>query len=198
MDLEAVASALIAMAEEDARVRHELARDGSLFDGYHPRMREVHDRNAAALTEILDRVGWPAPSLVGERAARAAWVVLQHAIGHPLLQRRGLALLRALPSHERDPVEVASLEDRIRAFEGRGQLYGTQFDWDENGELSPFPIEAPEAVDERRATVGLQPLATTVERQRAAALAEGERPPADRARRRREFERWLREVGWRT
>ncbi len=48
---------LLAMAAEDRRVRAELAADGSLFDGYHPRMAEVHRRNAARLTEILDRHG---------------------------------------------------------------------------------------------------------------------------------------------
>jgi hypothetical protein len=31
------------MVNEDHRVRAELAADGSLFDGYHPRMRAVHE-----------------------------------------------------------------------------------------------------------------------------------------------------------
>jgi hypothetical protein len=34
-------------------------------------------------------------------------------------------------------LQAAMLEDRIRAFEGRPQRYGTQFDWDANGEPSP-------------------------------------------------------------
>jgi hypothetical protein len=38
------------MAEEDQPVRAELAADSSLFDGYHARMAEVHDRNPARLT----------------------------------------------------------------------------------------------------------------------------------------------------
>ena len=36
---DALRDELVAMAEEDQRVRAELASDGSLFDGYHPRMR---------------------------------------------------------------------------------------------------------------------------------------------------------------
>jgi hypothetical protein len=32
----------LGMAQEDSRVRSELATDGSLFDGYHPTMQEVH------------------------------------------------------------------------------------------------------------------------------------------------------------
>src|SRR4051794_34670761 len=85
---------LLAMAEEDQRVRAELAADGSLFQGYHPDMQAVHDRNAARLTEIVEGYGWPGRSLVGEDGARAACLILHHAIGHPALQRRGLVLLQ--------------------------------------------------------------------------------------------------------
>ena len=41
-----VRAELLALAEEDHRVRTELATDGSLFRGYHPRMRAVHEANA--------------------------------------------------------------------------------------------------------------------------------------------------------
>src|SRR5881398_1199456 len=85
---------LVAMAEQDQRVRAELAADGTLFEGYHPRMEAIHRGNAARLTVIIDRHGWPGRGLVGEQGAQAAWLILQHAIGEPALQRRGLALLQ--------------------------------------------------------------------------------------------------------
>src|SRR5207247_48023 len=82
--------------------------------------------------------------------ALAAWLILQHAIGNPPLMRRGLTLLRGGVSEgEVSPLEVAMLEDRIRTFEGRPQRYGTQFDWDEHGRLSPLPLEDPAGVDAR-------------------------------------------------
>ena len=37
----------------DQRVRADLAADGSLFEGYHPRMEAVHRANAAQLREIM-------------------------------------------------------------------------------------------------------------------------------------------------
>src|SRR5437588_7863638 len=100
------------MAAKDQRVRAELAVDGSLFEGYHPRMKAVHDENAARLTEIIEEHGWPGRGLVGEAGSRAAWLVPQHAIGHPELQRRGLVLLREAASRgEVAPAEVAVLDD---------------------------------------------------------------------------------------
>jgi hypothetical protein len=196
-EYETLARELSAMAAEDRRVRAELARDGSLFEGYHPRMQAVHDRNAARLREILDAHGWPTRSLVGERAAGDAWMILQHAIGHPWLMRRGLELLRRASAGEVPPIEIAMLDDRIRTFEGRGQLYGTQFDWDEEGRMSPLPVEDAEGVDARRAEIGLPPLAEAVAKQRTAMERNPESRPRDLAKRKREMESWLERVGWR-
>src|SRR5262245_37409470 len=139
---------LLEMAAADQRVRAELAADGSLFNGYHPAMQAIHDKNASRLTEIIEQHGWPGRSLVGNDAAHAAWLILQHAIGHPDLQRQGLALLQqGVARGEVPAVEAAMLEDRILVFEGKPQRYGTQFDWDANGQLSPFPIADEASVD---------------------------------------------------
>jgi hypothetical protein len=186
------------MAQEDRALRDDLAAQGLLFDGYHPRMEEVHRRNAARLSALLDRHGWPGKALVGEDGAEAAWLVLQHAISEPALQRRGLVLLRqAALAGEVGAWQVAYLEDRIRFFEGRPQVHGTQYDWDEHGQLSPHPIEDVDRVDERRRAVGLGPLQENTRRMREDAARSGEGPPRDRAVRQQQFERWARAVGWR-
>lgn len=185
------------MAAEDLRVREELARSGALFEGYHPRMRELHERNAARLAAIMEEHGWPGSSLVGEDAAESAWLILQHAIGDPSLQRRGLSLLReAAVVGEVSLIHVAMLEDRIRSNEGRGQRYGTQFDWDEHGLISPLPIEDEPNVDQRRAEIGLAPLAQDTARKRQLAAENGEKPPQNWNARQREKQEWLRSTGW--
>jgi hypothetical protein len=194
--LHALAAELIAMAEEDQRVRAELLAEGVLFDGYQPRMAEVHHRNAARLAAIMTELGWPGRSVVGHDAANAAWLVLQHAIGDPPVMRRGLELLRSLPPGEVDPIQVAMLEDRVRTFSGLPQIYGTQFDWDERGEMQPRPIEDAAHVDERRAAIGLPPLAEKLREIRGTLRRESEKTPADAEARRREIDAWERSVGW--
>ena len=206
-DWNAISAELLEMARADLALRDDLARDGSLFQGYHPRMAALHQRHGTRLAALIDAHGWPGRSRVGEASARAAWLILQHAIANPPLMRRGLTLLQGGASEgEVSPLEVAMLEDRIRTFEGRPQRYGTQFDWDEHGRLSPLPLEDPAGVDARRRAIGLGPLAQDLRRRRGA-LARGrgrrgrgrglERPPADWAARQREMDRWLRQVGWR-
>ncbi len=194
----AVRTQLLAMAENDLRLRAELEADGSLFRGYDPRMRAMHDANAARLAGIFDTLGWPGEPQVGREGAKAAWLIAQHAIAQPTLQRRALAALQAAARRGDVPaLYAAMLEDRIRCFEGRPQRYGTQFDWDAEGQMSPLPVEEPDGVDARRKEVGLGPLAHEV-RARQAAVTDGpDRPPADWSARQRELEAWCREVGWR-
>ena len=68
---EALRAELIQMDEYDQTVRAELAADGSLFEGYHPRMAAVHDSNAARLRAIIVQYGWPIESLVSVDGAKA-------------------------------------------------------------------------------------------------------------------------------
>jgi hypothetical protein len=95
-------------------------------------------------------------------------------------------------------LQVAYLEDRIRFFEGRPQLHGTQYDWDEHGELNPHPIDDIATVDERRRSVGLGPLAEHTRRIQEDTARSGEGPPNNWAEHRERFLQWARSVGWRS
>ena len=193
---EALRESLLTLARHDLETRARLAADGSLFDGYHPEMQAVHDANADALEEIIAVHGWPGVRLAGEDGAEAAWLIVQHAIARPPLQRRSLVLIQAAAAEGDAPAwQAAYLADRIRVFEGRPQLYGTSFDWNEAGEMEPNPIEEPDRVDERRADAGLPPLAETAARIRSE--SRNEPRPADLAARRREMAAWAASVGWR-
>jgi Family of unknown function (DUF6624) len=188
---------LLTMIAEDERVRAELAADGSLYQGYHPRMAEMHQRNAARMADLIARHGWLGRSMVGDDGAAAAWRIVQHAIGDPDLQRAALPLLRvAIAQNEAEPWWAAMLEDRICLFEGRPQIYGTQFDWAEDGQIGPYPpVDDPDNVDARRAAVGLEPLAEKVSQMRTAMA--NQPAPRDLAAQRQAMDAWARAVGWR-
>ena len=192
-----IRKALLELASEDARVRAELEADGTLYAGYNARMREVHERNAAALERIIDAHGWPGIHLAGRDGADAAFRVAQHAIGLPRFQRRCLKLLQAAVARgDADAQHAAYLDDRIAYNERRPQKYGTQFDWDANGEMSPHPVDDLKAVDRRRQALGLPPLAQHAAHVRSSWRSSSVMPPADWHARQREIEAWAREAGW--
>lgn len=63
--------------------------------------------------------------------------------------------MKQLPAGEFTPNNLVYLEDKVRVYQGRPQLYGTQFDDQEN--FRPKHIEDEAHLDERRASVGLRP-----------------------------------------
>ena len=189
---------LLRMQARDLDTRQRLLAEGTLFDGYHPEMEQVHLEHAERLAEIVDKHGWPGRSRAGDDGCDAAFLLAVHAISRPDLQRRWLPLLEAAAEDGEVPRrQPAVLGDRIRFHEGRPQRFGTILDWDDSGDLTPGPVEDPERVDERRRAVGLGPLAEAVAEARRKAAAAGEAPPRDLARRRDEERVWARRVGWR-
>jgi hypothetical protein len=185
---------LLDMAAEQRRVHTELTQSGEIYQGrpLAPRLAAVVRWHAVALEAIIEEHGWPGKSLVGEDGSQAAWFMLQHAIETPDLQRRGLTLLRAAVAQgEAAPAQAAYLQDKICFFERRPQRYGTQFDWDSNGRMSPWVLEDPERVDEYRAVVGLGPLQEKIDQ-----FGTDDHRPADYEQYRQDMDAWAKSVGW--
>ncbi|NUR82915.1 MAG: hypothetical protein HOY71_02375 [Nonomuraea sp.] len=134
-------------------------RTRKLTDPEFELLLEVDRDNTAWLAEEVGARGWPLRSQVGEEGALAAWLLAQHADAAPAVQRElHAAMARALAAGEASPAHFAYLEDRVRVNAGRPQLYGTQFHGQGDG-FAPQPIEDPARLDERRASVGLEPFA---------------------------------------
>ncbi|OIN58246.1 DUF6624 domain-containing protein [Arsenicibacter rosenii] len=188
---------IIALKDADLAMRDQLIRTGQLGEGYHPDMAQLHNHNAAVLDDIIDRIGFPTVDAVGKEASEAAWLVMQHAIGQPVFMKKCCALLeQAVLAQQANPIHLAYLTDRIAALEGKPQRYGTQFDWDENGRLSPNLYDDLASVNNRRQAIGLNSLDEQTALIRKQAARENQSPPADAAKRRQEADEWRRSVGW--
>lgn len=111
------------------------------------------------LREIIARHGWPTFRMVGVDGATAAWVIAQHSDHDAAFQQRALKLMRAAArAGQADLVELAYLTDRVAVNTGTLQTYGTQVTC-VDGAVAPRPLIDPEHVDDRRAAVGLGPIA---------------------------------------
>jgi hypothetical protein len=121
-------------------------------------IKSADDDNLSWLKSIVTEFGWPTRTMVGEDGAHAAWLLVQHADADPKFQRRCVDLILRLPKQEYSQTDAAYLTDRVLLAEGKAQLYGTQFTMSA-GKAQPRPIEDEAHVDQRRASVGLGPLA---------------------------------------
>jgi hypothetical protein len=186
---------LLEMTAEDLRVRTELAETGELFEGYCPKMEEVHLNNAAKLEKMIDASGgWLGKSLAGKDGAEAAWLIVQHAISLPDFCRKCLKLIvEAVEKGEAEPYQFAYLQDRINIFEGKPQKYGTQTDWNKDGKMQVCRLENELKVNDYRAEVGLKPLESLIWESEET----HENAPFDFEKRQAEAENWAKKVGWR-
>jgi hypothetical protein len=154
-DVAALAAELMDMAAADHR---SSANANSEDLSEQLAWRRMTARHGDRLDQIMDEYGWPTAELVGEEAARAAWLIAQHADRQLNVQRRALRLMQqAVSAGSANPRELAFLRDRTLVNEGRKQIYGTQIAGVKDGSPIPWPCEEPERMDELRAEVGIEP-----------------------------------------
>jgi hypothetical protein len=135
-------------------IMRPIARDMNLVDSV----------NIIRIREILDRHGWPKRKAVGMQASQTVFLVIQHA--DLATQEKYLPMMeKAVKDGDAEPSSLALLVDRIRMRNGKPQLYGSQLHQDEATKKMVFyPIEDEAHVDERRAAMGLEPLAEYAKR----------------------------------
>lgn len=120
-------------------------------------MDAVDRANQAALLAMVPPEGWFYRSRYGAEASDAAFLIVQHA--NPELWRRFAPVLEPLAqSGEIHGAMYALMYDRLALAEGRPQRYGSQMVCLE-GRFVVAPLEDREGVDDRRAVLGMGPLA---------------------------------------
>lgn len=197
MNYEEIAEKIIELKNDDLEFRDKLIQSGQLGEGYDEEMANLHNRNAKIFNEIIDTIGYPTIDKVGKEANEATWVVIQHSIGQPNFMRKYVKLLEtAVRENKTNAKNLAYLTDRVAVFEGKPQLYVTQFDWDGNGELNPNRFDDLTKVNERRKSIGLNSLEEQTKIIRGQTKNENQSPPTDFEKRKQEMEKWKKTVGW--
>ena len=119
----------------------------------------THDTaNLAALKKLIPAEGWFRKSVVGIKAELAAFVIVQHAVEDPDFMRAMLPKIEAMARRgEVYGDQYALLYDRITlTFDKKPQRYGTQVEC-VNGKWTAGNLEDPDHLDERRASLRMQP-----------------------------------------
>ena len=141
------------MARVD-RVAIKRVRKTLVFDD---RVQRV---NTTRLKKIVEKYGWPSIDLVGKRASRNAWLIVQHADHDLRFQKKCLKLIKE--KYLRDPQaispeNIAFLTDRTLINTKRKQLFGTQFYIDKKDKFTYRPIKDFKNLDRRRKEYGIPP-----------------------------------------
>ncbi|MBI5915321.1 MAG: OmpA family protein, partial [Bacteroidetes bacterium] len=114
------------------------------------------------LEEMKLKNGWPKISELGERPAKAAFLISAHSGDTVALSRLLPMLKNRCMEGEAEWLWYATLYDRWLVLEGKPQRYGTQFKAGANEEERPelLPLENKAKVNEWRTEIGLEPIST--------------------------------------
>lgn len=161
--MEEIQAELEAMYDLDQNMVGESLNPSSQVETAESTIRAIDIAHSDRLKEIVEHIGWPTRELVGLKATQAAYMVIQHAGHDSEFQNHCLAMMIDLVEQGELPASyVALLTDRIRVFQGKSQVFGTQMAMAPNefGVMVPTPtvaIEDPEHLDDRRKLMGMPP-----------------------------------------
>ena len=159
MEIKKLANEINRMVEIDQKRRKEIKDWSALSNEEYKKIEDMDHKHTKRLKEIIREHGLITISKFGADTSYNAWLLVQHAGEEELdFMKKYLSLIEK----DRDDIDkrnYAYLVDRIRIFEKKPQLYGTQYKMnEETGKWECYEIEDNSNVDKRRAEVGLESL----------------------------------------
>ncbi len=120
---------------------------------------ETFKRNISVLKEIISQKGLPTYQLVGKESSNNFLTLVNHSFSDIPFQEKVAKLAKPEVKNKNiSAPNLALMIDKMRIKSGRKQLYGTQCDYDEQGNAIIKNLFKPKAVDKRRKNMGLTPL----------------------------------------
>lgn len=148
----ALAKLISDMAEMDQLERKKARQKQKTYSG----LAKSDILRSRRMKRIVNQYGWPTKKLVGKRASRSAWLLVQHADSDVKFQEDCLKLIKEARRDDKDTkMQIAFLTDRVLVNKGKPQIYGTQFYADKDGKIIPRPIIDLLHLDDRRKIMGL-------------------------------------------
>ncbi len=122
---------------------------------------KIDKKNTRELKIIVHIYGWSTIDLVGKKASKNAWLLVQHADHDIKFQKYCLNLMkRVFNENEKNIAKenLAFLKDRVLVNENKKQLFGTQFYKSKKGKFVLRPIVNKRDLQKRRNQYGLPPI----------------------------------------
>jgi hypothetical protein len=177
--------------ERDFLIQDIIFSKNDRNDFYPPELQRIHFENAQKLKALITKIGFPVLSNASEQGVKLSWLIIQHSLPDPEFLREALIQMRLAAGQEDYPLELlAHTEDLVAYLEGRSQIYGTYHEWIE-GELKAAATIDLSFLPLRRQSMNLPSAQDSLPPHIFS------RPPKGNDEYHHQFEKWLKQVGWR-
>lgn len=154
---------LLAMEKVDQEERRKCSGGDADFQMkcYVEIAKTIDAPNTGRLIAIFNTHGLPGTKMVGREGLNAFMILLQHTIGDELRLKAVKPITKAFKRKEITPQDYANFIDRLRLHQGKGQLYGSGFEF-KDGKMVLSKTEDLKHLEKRRRRIGLPPMSETV------------------------------------
>ncbi len=154
---------ILEMAKREQSLREIYLKTKSEDD--FKKIKEVDKENRKIFKQIFKEIGYIS-SEYGKDAQLAAFLIVQHMPKEDVLFMKKYLSLMKDDLKDINPLNYAQLVDRVRIYEGKNLMYGTQFSPIEGKKdiYKLHKIYKPKEVDLRRKHIGLESLSDYFER----------------------------------
>ncbi|MGI5897618.1 MAG: DUF6624 domain-containing protein [Candidatus Dojkabacteria bacterium] len=154
---EDIINEIIKIAKREQSLRMNYLKTGSSKDW--EKIKYIDKRNREKFKKIFKEVGYIS-SKYGKEAQLSAFLIVQHMPKEDVSFMKKYLYLMKDDLININPLSYAQLLDRVRIYEGKEQLYGTQF-ISVKGKKNTYRLNRifnQDKVDLRRNEIGLEPL----------------------------------------
>jgi len=158
-----ITNKILKMAKREQSLRMKYLKTNSEKD--FQRIKEVDKINREEFTKIFKEIGYIS-SKYSKEIQLAAFLIVQHMPKEDTPFMKQYLSLMKNDLGNINPLNYAQLVDRVRIYEGKNQLYGTQFTSIEGkrGKYRLHKVYNSKEVDKRRKEIGLEPLKEYIEK----------------------------------
>jgi len=114
----------------------------------------IDAQNQKVLINIIEQCGFPNSNKNKKETVTNAFLILLHS-DYQIQKKYYNEVVQAIKIGDLRKPDIAYLEDKMALTLGEKQKYGTQYDYDENGEILILPTDDLSKVNERRQEIGL-------------------------------------------
>ncbi|MFD2920002.1 DUF6624 domain-containing protein [Terrimonas rubra] len=136
-------------------------RTGSIdtFAVYEKIQIQTFEKHIPILKKIYSDNGYPTVDKVGKESTLHFFTLIQHADKDISFQKKMLPIIKKqVDKGQISGREYAYLYDRVQINSGKEQLYGTQLEYDTEGNAIPKNLKDKQNVDQRRAAFKMETL----------------------------------------
>lgn len=126
----------------------------------------VYTMHQKRVSEIFNKHGFVGFDLAGKEGSANFWVMVQHSDHNPDFQRQVLEKMKTeVDKGNAESHNYGLLVDRVQLNTGKPQVYGTQVTYNMHiGQAYPKKLADSATVNERRTSIGLEPLEDYLDR----------------------------------